>query len=1046
MPPQPNEGAPSPDVTPDYGRAAALPFGTGPAALGADALGTWLALLGADAAWLTYRHPDEQPFDPGYRGHYFRQDAGTADPDGRGGVFHPDFRGGRLARALTISGTGDALLVPRHWSHPDGDGAVGTTSDLDPVTDAQLAGIIADPEDPEPARTVWDGEHAAAADLPIPQHADESLLITWDATGPRSPRPLLDAPLPGVFAEPYDPATPLLATSTAANGELDGELDRLLLRAPVAGSVRFQRYEHVVRRPDGGLALRRPSTTGRLVLRTRPLPDLTESPLRLPQRFVVENVDAASLGTCLAPLVLDQFRRYAVLAADGTMPPDLPGQLGWVLRLWLAVADLAPSVATVPGALLGALSTEITPGARPSKGRVTAAVGAIGAHDGWAALSDFVARVYGPVVGGAAWGGLDPALDLDADTPLSPAQLTSATGDVVMFQREAAGWVSCFAGAPLGRPAAVWLTGEDRQEPLDAVRTHAVGLTTFQVEALYQASSAAAGGDPIRATGSARAAGPLTESTLRAYARPAHDLEPAGFLAVVRIAEPSLPKREYTMPDWLTEVVVGTARRVFQPPLLDAGEYTSRDDVAHVDHPLAALADWHGVCDAWVVRDRLNALNDDGMGARSLAWWAAHTRLADPSGLWPGSHLKGERLDRTAPTPKSPYSPASSGTGVRTATHSRHGNDLGNKGVTEEDRTTVRDGWDDADLASVVVASQAVRDARTSSPVHPAVVMAVADTEGYLVFTSDNRNPQSWVEHFSSMPDKNAAFTVAGSRWQLSFMNMISRWSWTGWPYGLDLLTKRRDWDIFQRLASTGALQDMSDQFRWVIDQLRPADRDPATWLLDPAFVPAGNIERFAVDRLAVRWSTDRPKGWGADRPQHRRLTRRLEPVGLALQAAIFQWVHQQVHTGVGYLPGDVYHPLPEFTDPGSPPPGPGVDSLDPERRDFVAYWALVYLAFNTTPSMWSMWARTAEQDRTRSPATRASTHLLFGVDNRHTDISADLDTANRMRILGNMSRFAAALDAYLRVDFSVDRFDPDGHLTGFDTVDPAQRQWPGVP
>ena len=55
-------------------------------------------------------------------------------------------------------------------------------------------------------------------------------------------------------------------------------------------------------------------------------------------------------------------------------------------------------------------------------------------------------------------------------------------------------------------------------------------------------------------------------------------------------------------------------------------------------------------------------------------------------------------------------------------------------------------------------------------------------------------------------------------------------------------------------------------------------------------------------------------------------------------------------------------------------------------------------------------------------------------------------DTANRMRVLGNMSRFAASLDAYLRVDFAVDRFDPDSHLTGFDTIDPGQRQWPGVP
>ena len=358
------------------------------------------------------------------------------------------------------------------------------------------------------------------------------------------------------------------------------------------------------------------------------------------------------------------------------------------------------------------------------------------------------------------------------------------------------------------------------------------------------------------------------------------DLAPHGYLAAVRLVEPMLPKRVYTTPDWLSEVVLGATKKYFQAPLIDFSGYARRDDPSHIDHPIASLVGWHDVLDGWVIRDRMTALNEAQMNSASLQWWVDHTNLADANGQWPASHLVRNRLSRSSPSPKTPYHLASSATGQRTRTYSRHGNDLANKG--RRTPVVVRDGWDDFDLAAVKQAANFVRDPRTFEPLHPAVLMALADTEGYRLFTIDNRVPSSWAEHWNSMQHKNAAFTRRGSRLQQSFMNIISRWTWTGWPFGLDVLTKKRAEKIFPKMANLGIVQAISDQFQWVVGELR-SGADPDQWLLDPAFVPTGNIEKFVVDRLETRWSDD-------GKPQHRRLTRRLEVVGLTLQAAIFQW------------------------------------------------------------------------------------------------------------------------------------------------------------
>ena len=140
------------------------------------------------------------------------------------------------------------------------------------------------------------------------------------------------------------------------------------------------------------------------------------------------------------------------------------------------------------------------------------------------------------------------------------------------------------------------------------------------------------------------------------------------------------------------------------------------------------------------------------------------------------------------------------------------------------------------------------------------------------------------------------------------------------------------------------------------------------------------------------------------------------------------------------------YFRLPEFYESSMPPPPAGADSLDVARRDFISYWSMIYMAFNTSPYYWSLWAQRALNDPQRDPALRSSTHLLYAYNNGGVDVSVSENVGNEMRVVGNMTRFAAALDAYLRIDFNVDRFDPNADASGFDLADPEQRQWPGVP
>jgi hypothetical protein len=245
--------------------------------------------------------------------------------------------------------------------------------------------------------------------------------------------------------------------------------------------------------------------------------------------------------------------------------------------------------------------------------------------------------------------------------------------------------------------------------------------------------------------------------------------------------------------------------------------------------------------------------------------------------------------------------------------------------------------------------------------------------------------------------------------------------NWWLHPHELDVMVYSRD-DKPQSVVNEGA---------WVVNRLlrpdwdgKPGDApptdpiDPDRTFMDPKFLP-GDIYSFVRDRVIGEWI----KLDGADVIRTFRMTRALQPLGLAVQAAIFQWVHRQVSQMAGYL-GESYTRIDELVDPTIPPPSPGTDALDPARAEYIAYWATVYLAFNASPGVWNKWVNSAQA---RRRGTELATHyLLYRLDNS----TSAPPNAPVYGALSNMTRFAVALDAYLRIDYetgAVDSSDPSG-------------------
>lgn len=162
------------------------------------------------------------------------------------------------------------------------------------------------------------------------------------------------------------------------------------------------------------------------------------------------------------------------------------------------------------------------------------------------------------------------------------------------------------------------------------------------------------------------------------------------------------------------------------------------------------------------------------------------------------------------------------------------------------------------------------------------------------------------------------------------------------------------------------------------------------------------------------------------------RLTRDLQWIGIAIQYAWFEFLHHQLHTQDGYPAVD------EFVAAEVPDRGSGPN--DPKRKQFIAYYALLYMAFNLMPQKTSAWISLAKAHLAANPALvaageKVSTLLLFKSTfdpppNTWIPIPPSGDYRRHSGQRGHMALFAASLDAYLRL------------LDGTKDANPADRNW----
>jgi hypothetical protein len=207
--------------------------------------------------------------------------------------------------------------------------------------------------------------------------------------------------------------------------------------------------------------------------------------------------------------------------------------------------------------------------------------------------------------------------------------------------------------------------------------------------------------------------------------------------------------------------------------------------------------------------------------------------------------------------------------------------------------------------------------------------------------------------------------------------------------------------------------------------------------LLDPAVEPLIDWE------MALRYLTSRrPASWPPGGLRSATASRTALWLAFVLQQATFQWVHQRLHHAVtprrtapaaGVNP---YVQVPELVAGAPALPTPGADATTPDRRRYLAYWALVYLAHNVREKTWNAWVD-AVPDPVIAAGTSISEYLLY-----HHNAAADaleppggLPRERGQR--GNMVRFAVALDAYLRLNHGG---------AAEDKTDPSARAWPAVP
>ena len=332
--------------------------------------------------------------------------------------------------------------------------------------------------------------------------------------------------LPGGALPPSLPATLLRTRVDGTSVEL-GELDRLILRSPVAGRFRFEPY-YVYRWTGTALEPLGPSTTGRLIVeqprlssRERDKTDPTKTQVFEDRLFAFEHVDRSSIVPLIHRSLVLQLRFFESLEqhfeSTATTEPRLiipktsPEVFAWIvagvnnlIRSWLAYLSVLrwrPDDAAVAGAIPADWAAKML--SRPAKVGDAKALGPIvrsilGSAAQLESLLHFSEAVYARRLSGHTWmevltlNGQDPNVrrfPVPKDRPpFTPKNAAEAKKHELLrlVEDPQYQWIACYAGCPVGKPAAVYAPAAAAGSDFPPG-----GLTTYEVEALHAAGTAA---------------------------------------------------------------------------------------------------------------------------------------------------------------------------------------------------------------------------------------------------------------------------------------------------------------------------------------------------------------------------------------------------------------------------------------------------------------------------------------------------------------------------------------------------------------------------
>lgn len=848
----------------------------------------------------------------------------------------------------------------------------------------------------------WDENERKLWALPQPYFGDETLCLYF----PRSPAPTgaLGIDIPGIFAD--DASSHLLATNAEAR---DGELQRELLRSPVRGLARFTRYRHIGFTESGGKlsapTMLAPSAAGAVVLRALPpssaVPADSAAPLIRDTFLVFEHISITEASTCIAGLLWLQILRFTELESIEQLKKEIRTSTAWTFAVYIALATLQPQAVDALGGLADATRDKLkevtsTPDLIALRAAILYVLGDPGRRS---AFTDYLRTTLAPLACGIGWGELTddagnlryPGIPADPGARTTPNKVAHALLEAVQQANDI--WIAVYAGAPIGRSAARYRTPPSGAPVSDVARN---GFTTFDVEALVLAGRAAAAFPAVIPP-----LGPASRDQtvdLTAYAG-----EVAGQFAAIRIADAAPGSIAFTMRDWLRHLVFGWQRTKSVDAPLDFL------NMAVAGHPLTMALFWDRRMKA---RDLRKSLDDAALATNSagesldqaaVKWWINavdfSTNAAGIAGTTTRSEFWPLQLPGTGPPVKDVLKEAPSRAG-KTA-----------KGAA------VPSGFDEEDIELAIEAREHLRSGHDlSQQVDIALILALLDREGYRMrgpYMRQGPFDNEYRENLNILQRRHFLDAPSPPRRGLSRRGAsqgIGRFFYALQVFGLDIL----DWRWIPKNSPANptaaenwfAAKDHWLRFAW--DNLVTLTTDAIT-----KGTVIGIDTRALNGQMLVRMASKfdlPPTAIG----KSRLLSRRAHLGGIIVQHGEFQRRHALLREGAAAGPlNDSWQPgsgtvLPDVTQfTAAPAPITGANAEDTARRDYLAYYALCYLAFNGSPSVWKSWVTRASN----LGAANIPHFLLYEI--------TDAQAAGGERELwhrGHFARFAVALDAYLRM------------------------------